>query len=55
LEAVAPYTIIKTRDKLFPEGVETDIIQIDATPIIFLLVNAANDLKGQLEALERKP
>lgn len=53
LESVAPYTIVKSKGKLYPEGQETDIIQIDPTPIIFLLINGVKDLRNQVEAIEK--
>lgn len=54
LESVAPYTIMKSRGKLHPGGLDTDILQVDSTPIIFLLVNAAKELKAMAENLERR-
>lgn len=54
LEAVAPYTIMKSVDKLYPGGPETEIIQVDPTPLIFLLVNALKELNAQIDELEKR-
>lgn len=53
LESIAPYAITRIKDKLYPGGPLTEIITINPTAIIFLLVNAAKDLKGQIDDLER--
>jgi hypothetical protein len=42
-----------SRDKLYPEGAETDILKIDPTPIVFFLVNAIQDLRKQVRKLSR--
>jgi hypothetical protein len=54
LESVAPYTILKSRDKLYPEGPETDIILVDPTPIIYLLINAVKELRADIDRLDRQ-
>ncbi len=52
LEAVLPEAIRKRRDRLFPEGEETEIVEIDLNPIVFLLVNAVKQLKREIDELE---
>jgi hypothetical protein len=54
LEAVAPYAVLRSKDKLHPEGHETEIIQVNAAPIIFLLVNAIKDLEAQIDELSKQ-
>jgi hypothetical protein len=51
LESVAPYTIMKSRDRLYVGGPETDIIMVDPTPIIYLLINAVKELHAEIAAL----
>jgi len=53
LESVAPYTIIRSLDRLYPGGPVTEIIQVDPTPLIFLLINAVKELKIQIDDLEK--
>lgn len=53
LESVAPYTILKTKQRLFPEGQPTDILQVNSAPIIFLLVNAVKELGAMVDRIER--
>jgi len=53
LESVAPYAITRIKDKIQPGGVATEVITVNPAAIIFLLVNAAKDLKAQIDALER--
>lgn len=54
LENVAPYAITKIKDKLQPGGNETEVITVNPASIIFLLVNAAKELKSKIDALERQ-
>lgn len=54
LESVAPYTIMRSVDKLYSGGPETEIIQVDPTPLIFLLINAVKELKGQIDDIEKR-
>jgi hypothetical protein len=54
LESVAPYTIIRSIDKLYAGGPETEIIQVDPTPLIYLLINAVKDLSRQINDLEKR-
>jgi hypothetical protein len=53
LESVLPEAITKRATKLFPEGAETEIIEFDLNPIVFLLVNAVKQLKKEIDELER--
>lgn len=53
LETIAPYAITKIKDKLQPGSQETEVITVNPAAIIYLLVNAAKDLKTQIDELER--
>ena len=54
LESVAPYAINKMQDRFYPDGPITEIVTINPSCLIFLLVNAAKDLQRQIEELERR-
>lgn len=53
LENIAPYAITKIKDRLQPGGSVTEVITVNPACIIFLLVNAAKDLKSQIDALDK--
>ena len=54
LESVAPYAIERIKDKLQPGGSLTEVITVNPAAIIFMLVNAAKDLKAKINDLENR-
>lgn len=51
LEIMAPYAVGKVRNKLYPEGDETEISHIHPEALIYVLINAVIDLKGKLDRI----
>ena len=51
LEAIAPYCVIHTFDKLQPEGEETDILEVNGN-IQYIMINALKELDTRLKILE---
>jgi hypothetical protein len=43
---------MRSRDKLYPEGLETDIFQVDPAPLL-LLIKTIEDLRKQVRELSR--
>lgn len=54
LEAIAPYAIQKVQDKLQPGGSVTEVVTVNPSAIIFLLVNAAKELEAEIRRLEAR-
>jgi hypothetical protein len=48
LESIAPYAIQKSYNKLYPNGQETDVCEVNPQGVIFLLRNAVFELRAQL-------
>lgn len=57
LESAAPYTVMRTLDKIYKDGKVTEIIEIDTTSLIMLLVNTFAELRDRLGRIKeaRKP
>ena len=51
LESAAPYMIERSKDKLYPGGIDTDVLYVDPTPLIFILMNALRELRNEVEKL----
>lgn len=54
LESVAPYTVMRTLDKLYTDGDVTEIIEIDTTSLIMLLLNTYLDLRERLRKIQKE-
>lgn len=52
IEAVAPYMIMRTLDRLYKDGKVTEIVEIDTTAIIMTLVNTFLGLRERLRKIE---
>lgn len=53
LEVVAPYAVVKIPDKLYKNGVQTEIADVETTPLIMLLVNAMVEMEERLQKIRR--
>lgn len=53
LEALAPYAVMRTLDRLYKDGQVTEILEIDTTSLIILLVNTYLELRERLRRLEK--
>lgn len=54
LEAVAPWAVMRTLDKLYKDGAVTEILEIDTTALIILLVNTFQELRERLQKVKDK-
>lgn len=54
LEAIAPYAVMRTLDRLYKDGQVTEILEIDTTSLIILLVNTYLDLRERLRKVEKE-
>lgn len=52
LEAVAPYAVMRTLDRLYKDGKVTEVLEIDTTALIILLVNTYLELRERVRRLE---
>lgn len=53
LESVAPYAVMRTLDRLHKGGPVTEIVEIDTTSLIMLLVNTFLELRDRLRAIQQ--
>jgi hypothetical protein len=54
LESIAPYLVMRTLDRLYKDGMVTEVVEIDTTAIIMVLVNTFMDLRARLRKLEEE-
>jgi hypothetical protein len=54
LEAIAPYAVMRTLDRLYKNGEVTEILEIDTTSLIILLVNTYLDLRERVRKVEKE-
>jgi len=54
LEGIAPYLVMRTLDRFYKDGQVTEIVEIDTTAIIMVLVNTFMDLRARLQKLEEE-
>lgn len=54
LEAAAPYAVMRTLDRLYKNGTVTEILEIDTTAVIMLLINTFRELEDRLSVLRNK-
>ncbi len=52
LEKIAPYLVMRTLDRFYKDGLVTEVVEIDTTALIMVLVNTFMDLRAQLRKLE---
>lgn len=52
LEAVAPYLVMRTLDRFYKDGLVTEVVEIDTTALIMVLVNTFMGLRERLKKLE---
>lgn len=51
LEVLAPYAVMHTLDRMIKDGVVTEVLEIDTTAILMLLLNTFLELRERLRAL----
>lgn len=54
LESIAPYAVMRTLDRLYKDGAVTEILEIDTTSLIILLVNTFLDLRERLRKIKEE-
>jgi sporulation-control protein spo0M len=53
IQPYIPYAVEQMEDqKLYINGVKTDILNLNTHPIMFLLINAVKELNARIEQLE---
>lgn len=54
LENIAPWAVMRTLDRLYKDGQVTEILEIDTTALIILLVNTFLGLRDRLERIRKE-